>query len=186
MQVFAGEHGYLRPVFIFFTIVGGILAMVCLGAAGIVGSLWFRRHWLALGWLMAVAGGALINLALKNTIDRPRPPQDIRDAYVSENNGSFPSGHTMGSTIGLGMLAYAGWHGLRRYWARILLVFIVSFSVFLVGLSRIYLRAHWFSDVVAGLTIGTFWLVFWITWLESRRQRLLVTEPVTPLISTAP
>jgi membrane-associated phospholipid phosphatase len=171
MREIAADHAYLRRPLIAFTILGGISVMVCIGTAGVLGSWWFGRRTLALGWFAATIGGALINLALKDGIDRPRPPQEIRDAFVTENNGSYPSGHSMGSTIGLGMLAYAGWHYWRRRSARVLLVGGVVLVVLLVGLSRIFLRAHWFSDVVAGFTIGTCWLTACLTWIESRRQR---------------
>src|SRR5439155_1533495 len=49
----------------------------------------------------------------------------------------------------------------------------VPAMVLLIGFSRIYLRAHWFTDVLGGFAIGTFWVSLCITWVEVQRRRLL-------------
>jgi membrane-associated phospholipid phosphatase len=166
MQRIAEEHEGLRLVFVFFTIVGSIPVMVCIGVCGVLGSLWLGHRRLALAWLAATLGGSGINLLVKDNVDRARPPTHMRDPFVHETNGSFPSGHAMGATIGLGMLTYASLRLMRRRWPRIALVIAMAVTALCVGLSRIFLRAHWFSDVIAGFAIGVFWLTLWITWLD--------------------
>jgi undecaprenyl-diphosphatase len=82
----------------------------------------------------------------------------------------------MGSVIGYGSLAYVGTVLLRRRWAKALLVALVAALVLLIGLSRIYLRAHWFSDVIGGFAIGICWLWACITIL-ARRGEGITAQP---------
>ena len=68
------------------------------------------------------------------------------------------------------MLAYSLTLVERRRWLRYLTLAICAALVVAIGFSRIYLRAHWFSDVVAGWTVGLAWLFFCLGWLERRRR----------------
>jgi len=169
MQEFDDAHPLLRDVFIFFTRVGGILSLIALGAIATLGALALGQWRLAVIWVVAVAGGAGLNLALKAGIDRHRPPRP--DSFVTEHNESYPSGHAMGSTIGFGMIAYAGLLVVRRRLWRIALVAGTIVVVSLVGASRIFLRAHWFSDVIAGFLIGGAWLALCLSALEWWQRR---------------
>jgi undecaprenyl-diphosphatase len=94
----------------------------------------------------------------------------MRDPAVTETNESFPSGHAMGSLVGYGMLAYALFLDIRCRWCRAAILASVAMLVPAIGLSRIYLRAHWLSDVLAGFAIGAAWLSLWLGALEWYRQ----------------
>lgn len=174
MKRHAESHPELLDLLRLITHLGGVPAMVVFAVVG-AAVLWWRRYrLLALGWVVAAAGGGIMNMETKALIDRDRPPEAIRDAHVTERNKSFPSGHSMGSLIGYGMLGYVITlvvrHGAERAAAIALLVVLV----FLIGFSRIYLRAHWFTDVLGGFAIGTFWVSLCITWIEVQRRRLLM------------
>ena len=158
---------------VYFTDLGSVAAMTLLT---IVGALWqasLKNRLLALAWIGVAAGGGLLNAGSKQIFDRPRPPVEIRDKAVLEVNQSYPSGHSMGSVIGYGLLAYTLCLWQRCPWRRMLIVGITVGIVLAIGFSRMYLRAHWFSDVVGGWSIGLTWLFFCLGWLERWRGDLV-------------
>lgn len=165
------EHDFRRDAMVFFTIMGGIPTMTILA---VVGGIWqWRRgeHTLGVAWLLIVIGGALLTLGCKIAFDRERPPEAWRDPFVHETNESFPSGHAMGGMIGYGILAYAVLLSVKRRPVKALILVGLALWVGMIGFSRIYLRAHWFSDVVAGFLIGLAWLEFCLAWVEVVRHR---------------
>ncbi len=158
-------------IIVFLTDLGGIATQTVVVVMGVIWQFSHRRRVFAMLWVAIVIGGAMLNMLLKTNLDRPRPPELWRDRAVLERNESYPSGHAMGSTIGYGMLAYALMRQTRLPLRRTV---IGAFFVVLVGgigLSRIYLRAHWFSDVIGGYAMGLCWLCFWLGWIELYRGR---------------
>jgi undecaprenyl-diphosphatase len=158
MKEHAAEHPAVLQTARHLTDAGGVPVMTALA---IVGSLllWLCGYQrLAAGWLLAAALGCVLNNASKAVVDRQRPGETLRDEAVHERNASYPSGHAMGSLIGYGTLAYVGVILLRRRAAKVTLVVLVALLVLAIGWSRIYLRAHWLSDVVGGYALGGCWL----------------------------
>ena len=134
-----------------------------------------RRQWILLGgWLAALAGGGLLDEVLKFVIRRPRPPYAA--AFLHHYTWSFPSGHAMGSLISYGMLVYVlAVFWIRRRSAQISVVLGAALLIVAVGLSRLYLGVHYFSDVVGGYAAGLLWLSACISGLEvARRWRVAV------------
>jgi membrane-associated phospholipid phosphatase len=99
----------------------------------------------------AFAGAGLINALLKLEFHRPRPEL----AFVHPETYSFPSGHAAVATATFGALAYL--LCLRPNARRVALVLGAATLVALVGFSRLYLGAHYLSDVLAGTCFGLFW-----------------------------
>jgi undecaprenyl-diphosphatase len=173
MRQHAEAHHALRGLMRLITHLGGVPAMVAFSVVGGL-LLWLRNYrLLAVGWVVAAAGGGLIDMGAKLLIDRDRPPIEARDEEVDEETKSFPSGHSMGSVVGYGMLGYVITLLGRRGAVRAAAVALLGVLVLLIGFSRIYLRAHWFTDVLGGFAMGTFWASFCITWLEVLRRRRL-------------
>ncbi|MEK3853600.1 phosphatase PAP2 family protein [Cytobacillus sp. FSL H8-0458] len=115
----------------------------------------------SLAWFMVLSSGlgALFNLLLKWIFKRERP--DIRP-LIEEQGFSFPSGHSMGSFIFYGSLAYMIIHlAKRKRWKAAWTVMLVCFII-MIGLSRIYLGVHFPSDVIAGFAAGGVWLTIMI------------------------
>jgi len=165
------HHGPLGFM-IFLTDLGGVAAMTLLA---IMGSIWqtaIKHRTLAFAWLGIVIGGALLNQGAKEMFARPRPPENLRAGVVHERNASYPSGHSMGSAVGYGLLGYALILPQRHRPRRIVAVLLMIAAVLAVGFSRMYLRAHWFSDVVGGWSIGLAWVFLCIGWLERQRRNL--------------
>jgi undecaprenyl-diphosphatase len=167
----ADEHPAVLHFFRFITTLGDVPAITTLTFVGGLLLAVQRRRTLTFVWFAAAMGGGVLNLTLKEGFERPRPPMALRDVAASETNESFPSGHSMGSVIGYGMLGYVLLLRVRRRWERILLASGLALLVFLIGCSRVYLRAHWFSDVCGGFAMGTMWLSFCISGLEVVRRR---------------
>ena len=115
-----------------------------------------ERYWM-LTLTAAVGGGIALNWVLKLAYERARPAMDVRVVEVATY--SFPSGHTAASTVFYGVLvaflvSRFGSQGLR---ATIVAVGVAA--VVLVATSRVYLGAHFLSDVVAAVCSSTAWLV---------------------------
>jgi undecaprenyl-diphosphatase len=174
----SGGHTLLWEFMVFLTDLGGVASMTLLAIMGGIWQTAIKHRVLTIAWFGVVIGGGLINMGSKATFDRDRPREALRDRAVLETNKSYPSGHSMGSAIGYGMLAYALVLPQRRRPRRIVAVTLLSCLVLAIGFSRIYLRAHWFSDVVGGWTIGVAWVSFCVGWLEYRRRRAAHTGTV--------
>jgi len=129
-----------------------------------------RKEYLtAGGWVAALLGGGLLDGMLKLIFHRQRPTWDV--PIITAHGFSFPSGHAMGSLVAYGMLAYVVWLALGRTWERVTLAGCTLLLILLIGLSRMYLGVHYFSDVMAGYAAGTVWLTACITGLEVVRRR---------------
>jgi membrane-associated phospholipid phosphatase len=158
MKEHAGESPGLLRLARNLTDAGGVPVMTALAVVGSL-LLWMcGQQRLAACWLLAAALGGVANFGAKAIVDRPRPGEALRDEAVHERNASFPSGHSMGSAIGYGTLAYVGIVLLRRRASKVALTLALVALVLAIGWSRIYLRAHWVSDVVGGYAIGICWL----------------------------
>lgn len=100
--------------------------------------------------------GQGLNRLIKAVIKRPRPPQSFH--LVQETNYSFPSGHSMSAMMGYGLLIIEVYQSSLRY-KKVFLI-ILGLMIFLIGLSRIYLGVHYFSDVIGGYLIALSYLLF--------------------------
>src|SRR5690348_13494689 len=103
----------------------------------------------------AVAGAAGLWLIIKPLVGRPRPPAAI---WIGHYTGAaFPSGHATQSAAFYAMLAIILGTGLS-FRRRAVLWSAAALVVLIVGASRIYLGAHWLTDVLAGYALGAFWV----------------------------
>jgi membrane-associated phospholipid phosphatase len=125
-----------------------------------------RPYGLVFFWVLGTAGAAL-NILIKACFQRVRPQGGI----VHLTSWSFPSGHSMGSVVVYGMLAYVLLLAVRDRWARRAIVGGLFMLVGAIGFSRVYLGAHWPTDVVGGFAAGTAWLAGCITLCETMRRR---------------
>lgn len=129
-----------------------------------------RRSWYRfLALLLVVPGGALINLLVKHLIHRHRPV--FEHPIATLNSYSFPSGHTMGSTLFYGLMAAYAFQVLRGWKVRIMAIAGAGVIVALIGFSRICLGVHFLSDVLGAMAAGVAWLFLCLTAVETLRQR---------------
>ena len=158
--------------FIAMTIIGGPVSLAVIVAI-VLAVLLFKRRFRWAGYvLVTCAGGAVLNLELKRYFARARP--DVAEMLRLAHGYSFPSGHAMGSTVTFGALAYIAFRIARTWkWKAGALAFAITMVVS-VALSRVYLGAHWISDVGAGVAAGLIWVAATTVAYETlRRVRLL-------------
>jgi len=162
-------------IFRLVSALGSPVAMAIVGAGGSL-FLLVRRKWVIVAaWVAAFAGAGMLTIVLKNLIQRPRPAAAAEFLYGT--TFSFPSGHALGSLVGYGMLAYvigATWVEGRR--GRLEIVIATAVLIIAIGLSRLYLGVHYFSDVVAGYAVGVLWLSVCISGLQVAQRRRLTTS----------
>ncbi len=144
----------------FFLAVTHLHSVAAIGAwsvaFGVVLARLRERYWL-MTLALAVGGAMLLNLVLKSAFERLRPrfenPVLLLETY------SFPSGHTAASVAFYGVLAaflVSRFHDPRR---RAASVAGAIAGVALVAASRVYLGAHYLSDVLAAICSSTVWVV---------------------------
>lgn len=157
--------GVLR-IFGMLTHLGDTATLTALCVAVAVFLLVRQKRWLALGWVLAIVGNSLLNTTLKRVFERIRP---VHDQTLAVAQGwSFPSGHTSGSVVAYGMLAYVVARTTPPKWhlPAILVAAAVAFSV---GCSRVFIQVHFASDVAAGFVSGSAWLAVCIASIELTR-----------------
>jgi membrane-associated phospholipid phosphatase len=144
----SGRSAPLTAIAKVFNLLGLVYVTLPVRIA-VAGLLALRRRWWHLAAFVAavVLSEALIG-SLKGIYDRARPPGSL----VATSGASFPSGHSIAAsvTVVAAVIALVP-SGRRRLWWS---VAAVAFSV-LMAASRAYLAAHWLSDAIAGILLGT-------------------------------
>ena len=123
----------------------------------IVGVFWLLRFRLEAIFLALSNTSSLLNILIKKLIKRPRPTKELVTVERVLKQPSFPSGHVMHYMNLFGMLTYFLATNWRSGRLRNILITVCVSLIALVGPSRIYLGAHWPSDVMAGYVYGGLW-----------------------------
>lgn len=160
-------------VFSIITRLGDAVVLIPLAVGVTLGVALSRRWAVVVAWIVATAGGGLLNLLLKQIFARTRPPHD--HGWVTETSYSFPSGHASGAVVVYGLLAYL----IVRYssvrWRVPVTMGAVALILF-VGSSRVLLQVHYFSDVLAGYASAAAWVALCIAGLEAASARGAASE----------
>jgi membrane-associated phospholipid phosphatase len=152
---------YSTPAVIEFfkllTFFGSVPFLLCAYPVLIIYLLAKRRKGDAINvGIIAITSTALM-LGLKFFFQRNRPPLPLFNAL---NSFSFPSGHALSSFILAGVLIFlirkTQW---SQFWKWVAAILLILLSL-LIGISRIVLRYHYASDVVAGFCLGFAWVIF--------------------------
>jgi undecaprenyl-diphosphatase len=113
----------------------------------------------AAGLSLSAGGGELMNFLFKLLIARPRPTAELVRVSVDLQTESFPSGHVTFYMCYFGFLFFVAYALLPRgSRARPFALLLTALPVALVGMSRVYLGAHWPSDVLGAYLFGGLWL----------------------------
>jgi membrane-associated phospholipid phosphatase len=171
-RVSAWFHGHATTAFThvarFVTFFGSVsfiaAASICAGVILGVRKSWYQLLALVLG----IGGGSLLNILLKHFFHRQRPV--LENPLVTLSSFGFPSGHTMGSTLFYGLLAIFVAHSIRSWRWSVFSFGVASLWVALIGVSRIYLGAHYLTDVLGAIAVGLAWLAFCWTGGETLRK----------------
>jgi undecaprenyl-diphosphatase len=145
--------------------VGFVAGLSCC-AAGVL--LWRRSYYYLLTLALTMLGGSALNIALKHLFHRQRPL--LQNPIVTLASYGFPSGHTMGTTMFWGCLAIFAARAIRSGLARALPFGAAALWVAIIGATRIYLGAHYFTDVIGAIAAGVAWLALCWTAVETLRK----------------
>ena len=119
--------------------------------------LFFRRHrWYSLRVPVVSLGSFIVMWSLKHYFSRARPDDPVLNAAMGF---SFPSGHAMSAMTFYGLIIFLVWKNIDNVTFKWTLTFLLIIFIHLIGFSRIYLRVHYASDVIAGFSLGLIWLV---------------------------
>jgi membrane-associated phospholipid phosphatase len=173
------ESGFDSKVFAFFkarTTPGLVEAMKILTFFGtstfflpayfvLIGLLWYKRRRIdAINIAVIAITSTLLMFGLKNYFHRQRPSLPL---LKTVHNFSFPSGHALCSFIFCSVLIYLVWKGnWSKTWKWVTAILLVLFAIS-IGISRIILRYHYASDVLAGICLGFAWVVIAL-WVEQK------------------
>lgn len=147
------------------TALGSGTVVAGLSIAAVAWFLYRRMTVHAMALVASVGGAAFVAAALKRVLGRPRPSAFVAAA---EQTFSFPSGHAALSLAFFGILVYF----LIRHASRFSLKFLAAAGgvavIGAIGVSRIYLGAHWPSDVIGSYVLIGVWLVIVIRHMERK------------------
>jgi undecaprenyl-diphosphatase len=131
----------------------------------------FRLKLEAVYLLLSSLSAFLVGDLVKILVARPRPDGEAIFIYKQLADNGFPSSHTITYTVLFGFLYFICYQKLKPSFAKQIILFSTAFLIATVGISRIYLGAHWASDVLGGYLLGILWLLITINIYKSHVQR---------------
>ncbi|MEG0342169.1 MAG: phosphatase PAP2 family protein [Acinetobacter sp.] len=148
------RNAYLNAITVVMSVLGGLPSTLIISGIGCLilsKSKKYTEIWFV---LLSITGSAALGWLLKYAIDRPRPDEVYR--MVETYGASFPSAHSIYATV----LGCSVMFIFRRHKQAKLFIMLACFWLVCMGLSRIYLAAHYPTDVLAGWGIGLIWTTF--------------------------
>ncbi len=141
-----------------------------------------KRKWYSIKIPAIAVSSLLLMFGLKNLFARQRPTNQLLEEAT---NFSFPSGHALMSVTFYGLLAYIAWHSIKNNTVKWIVIVLLISWILVIGASRIYLRRHYYSDVMAGFAMGFLWLVVSLKtmrFIEKKSQKAdaMVQQPPQP------
>ena len=148
----------------------------------IVYFLFIRKHrWYSIKVPAVAISSVLLMFILKNLFGRARPLIPL----LEEARGlSFPSGHALMSVTFYGLMCYIVWHSVKNPTLKWTIITLLVLLILMIGLSRVYLRVHYATDVAAGFAMGFLWLV--ISLKTIRQLEKYSRRNVDPVVKEVP
>ncbi len=148
---------FATPIAKFITNFGGAIALMLITS---IIAIIVKDKKIGLAIFINLITSAVINILLKNILQRPRPTEY---RIIDERGYSFPSGHSMVSMAFYGFLIYLIYKYVKNKYIKNALIVILSVLIVSIGISRIYLGVHYTSDVLAGFLVGIPYLIIFAT-----------------------
>lgn len=126
-----------------------------------------KQNWFSIRVLTIAMSSLVLMFLLKYLFQRKRPLSPLLNAAKGK---SFPSGHAIMAVTFYGLLLHIFWNSIDDNWLKWLVSIILFFVIVLIGYSRVYLRVHYASDVLAGFIVGFAWLWISLTVLNNLEQ----------------
>jgi undecaprenyl-diphosphatase len=131
-----------------------------------------KNKWMAIRTGTVLLSSLLLMSLLKRLIQRQRPPDPLVEGIT---NFSFPSGHTFMGVAFYGLLIWYASVYISTKWISRTVIFFLILVIAAIGFSRIYLRVHYATDVIAGLCIGFVWLDLCL-WFIDKKEAAVVKK----------
>ena len=148
------RNAYLNAITVVMSVLGGLPSTLIISGIGCLilsKSKKYTEIWFV---LLSITGSAALGWLLKYAIDRPRPDEVYR--MVETYGASFPSAHSIyAAVLGCSLMFI-----FRKHTQAKLFIMLACFWLVCMGLSRVYLAAHYPTDVLAGWGIGLIWTTF--------------------------
>ena len=159
-NIFKALASYTTPgttkIMNFITFLGKHTLLIPLNFLLIIFFIYKKQKWFAIRIASLALSSVVLSFSLKAYFRRDRP---LLPTLGDAAGYSFPSGHALIGVVFYGLFIYIIWHEVKQKWLRIFLTLFLILLILLISFSRIYLRVHYPSDVIAGLAVGFIWLV---------------------------
>jgi undecaprenyl-diphosphatase len=123
-------------------------------------------------WAICVATISLTSVGLmsliKNLVHRHRPPEPMVEGVT---NFSFPSGHAFMCVAFYGLIAYWVAINIKNTWLRRIIIALLLLLILIIGFSRVYLRMHYPTDVIAGFSLSTVLLILCLVVIDNLQAK---------------
>lgn len=161
---------FLNNFFKIFTDLNNTKFMALLALAAALIFFTKKYYWHSIGIILSVGIAEFVSLVLKNIIGRHRPPHEL--ALAATDSASFPSGHAIAAMAFYGFLIYFFNKKIKKKPLKNILMGFCALMILLAGFARIYLGAHWPSDVLASYILGVAWLLIVVKFIEKNKNAL--------------
>ena len=153
--------------------------VVSISVTAMVFVIWKRKKEALVLALILIPEGMV--LVLKEMIGRPRPTEDLVRVIEIAGTGSFPSGHTFHMLVMMGLLIIFSLEVITNRWLMRGIIAIFSSLILLTAISRLYLGAHWPSDILGSMlfAIPTLLFLHWI-YISLGKHFLFFKEETSP------
>ena len=144
--------------------------------------LFIKKHrWYSISVPVIALSSLLLMVILKIIFQRDRPLSPLLSAAQGY---SFPSGHATMAITFYGLIIFLVFRNVKNKVLRWALIILLSLLIIAIGVSRVYLRVHYASDVLAGFCLGLMWLLFSL-WLLKKIE-IYSLKKVDPAVQLAP
>ncbi|MCY7311972.1 MAG: phosphatase PAP2 family protein [Bacteroidota bacterium] len=127
-----------------------------------------KNYWFAITVAVVALSNVIVMSALKRLFQRQRPADPLIQGIT---NFSFPSGHAFMSVAFYGLLIWFTAITITdKYLQKVIIIFLLLL-ILLIGFSRIYLRVHYTTDILAGFTLGFTWLIISLMTMNEIQSR---------------
>jgi len=157
---------YGNKIYYFWIFLGEASKPILIGISilTIILLYWQKRKKESLILFFSLILGYVLEQILKLWIERSRPLINL----IPISEYSFPSGHALMSMILFSLITYFYNNKIKNNFIRVLFISGNILLILLIGFSRIYLRVHWFTDVIGGFTLG-FAVLNFVLWLFEKK-----------------
>ena len=164
-----------------FTFLGTHTFLIPANLALVAWFLFIKKHrWYSINVPVVALSSLLLMFLLKMIFHRDRPLTPLLQAAQGY---SFPSGHATMSITFYGLIIFLVWQNEKSVLLKWLLTILLALLIISIGISRVYLRVHYASDVLAGFCVGLMWL-FLSLWILKRIERYS-RKKVDPVLEKA-